>query len=30
MKRLKTLCVVLLIVFFGSLYQGAVMPFIEG
>jgi hypothetical protein len=30
MKRLKTLCVILLIVFFGSLYQGAVMPFIEG
>lgn len=30
MKRLKTLCIVLLIVFFGSLYQGAVMPFIEG
>ena len=30
MKRIKTLCVVLLIVFFGSLYQGAVMPFIEG
>lgn len=30
MKRLKTLCIVLLIVFFGSLYQGAVIPFIEG
>lgn len=30
MKRIKTLCIVLLIVFFGSLYQGAVMPFIEG
>lgn len=30
MKRLKTLCVVLLIIFFGSLFQGAVMPFIEG
>ncbi|MBP1676790.1 MAG: hypothetical protein H6Q20_1349 [Bacteroidetes bacterium] len=30
MKRLKTLCIILLIVFFGSLYQGAIMPFIEG
>lgn len=30
MKRIKTLCVVLLIVFFGSVYQGAVLPFIEG
>lgn len=30
MKRLKTLCIVLLFIFFGSLYQGAVMPFIEG
>ncbi|MBN2766071.1 MAG: DUF2975 domain-containing protein [Paludibacteraceae bacterium] len=30
MKRLKSLCIVLLIIFFGSLYQGAVMPFIEG
>lgn len=30
MKRIKILCIVLLIVFFGSLYQGAVMPFIEG
>ena len=30
MKRIKTLCIVLLIIFFGSLYQGAVMPFIEG
>ena len=30
MKRLKLLCVVLLVVFFGSIYQGAVLPFIEG
>jgi len=30
MKRLKTLCLILLIIFFGSLYQGAVLPFIEG
>jgi hypothetical protein len=30
MKRLKTLCIILLVVFFGSLYQGAVLPFIEG
>lgn len=30
MERLKVLCVVLLIVFFGSLYQGAVVPFIDG
>ena len=30
MKRIKTLCVVLLIVFFGSVYQGAILPFIEG
>lgn len=30
MERLKALCVILLIVFFGSLYQGAVLPFIDG
>jgi len=30
MKRIKTLCVVLLIVFFGSVYVGAILPFIEG
>ena len=30
MKRLKTLCIILLIVFFGSIYQGAVLPFVEG
>ena len=30
MKRIKTLCVILLVVFFGSLYQGAILPFIEG
>lgn len=30
MKRIKTLCIILLIIFFGSLYQGAVLPFIEG
>ncbi|MDD3078557.1 MAG: DUF2975 domain-containing protein [Paludibacter sp.] len=30
MKRLQILCIILLIVFFGSLYQGAIMPFVEG
>ncbi len=30
MERLKTLCIVLLIVFFASMYQGAVLPFIDG
>lgn len=30
MERLKTLCIVLLLVFFASMYQGAVLPFIEG
>lgn len=30
MKRIKTLCLILLIIFFGSLYQGAVLPFVEG
>lgn len=30
MKRLKALCIVLLIVFFASMYQGAVLPFIDG
>ena len=30
MKRIKTLCVILLVVFFGSLFQGAVLPFVEG
>lgn len=30
MKRIKILCIVLLIVFFGSIYQGAILPFIEG
>ncbi|MCE5331592.1 MAG: DUF2975 domain-containing protein [Bacteroidales bacterium] len=30
MKRIKTLCIILLIIFFGSLYQGAILPFIEG
>jgi len=30
MERLKALCFVLLIVFFASMYQGAVLPFIEG
>lgn len=30
MKRIKTLCVVLLIVFFGSVYEGAILPFIDG
>lgn len=30
MERLKALCIVLLVVFFVSLYQGAILPFIEG
>lgn len=30
MKQLKILSVVLLVVFLGSLYQGAVLPFLEG
>ncbi len=30
MKRLKILCVILLVIFFGSIYQGAVLPFVEG
>lgn len=30
MKRIKILCVVLLIFFFGSLYQIAILPFVEG
>ncbi len=30
MERLKTLCIILLLVFFASMYQGAVLPFIEG
>lgn len=30
MKRLKTLCIILLVVFFGSLYQGAILPFVDG
>lgn len=30
MERLKALCFVLLIVFFASMYQGAVLPFIDG
>lgn len=30
MKRIKTLCIVLLIVFFGSVYEGAILPFIDG
>lgn len=30
MERLKALCIALLIVFFASMYQGAVLPFIEG
>lgn len=30
MKRIKTLCLILLVIFFGSLYQGAVLPFVEG
>ncbi len=30
MKRLKALCIALLIVFFASMYQGAVLPFIDG
>lgn len=30
MQRLKSLCILLLIVFFASLYQGAILPFIDG
>lgn len=30
MKRIKSLCIILLIIFFASLYQGAVVPFIDG
>lgn len=30
MKRIKILCIILLVVFFGSIYQGAVLPFVEG
>lgn len=30
MERIKALCVVLLVVFFASLFQGAVLPIIEG
>ncbi|HJV78280.1 MAG TPA: DUF2975 domain-containing protein [Paludibacter sp.] len=30
MKRIKTLCIVLLIVFFGNVYEGAILPFIDG
>jgi hypothetical protein len=30
MKRIKTLCIVLLVVFFGSMYQGVVVPFVDG
>lgn len=30
MERLKALCIVLLIVFFASMFQGAIIPFIEG
>lgn len=30
MQRIKTLCIILLIVFFGSIYQSAVLPFIDG
>jgi len=30
MERLKVLCIVLLLVFFASMYQGAVLPFIDG
>lgn len=30
MKRIKLLCIVLLIVFIGNMYQGVVLPFVEG
>jgi len=30
MERLKVLCIILLLVFFASMYQGAVIPFFEG
>lgn len=30
LKRIKMLCIILLFIFFGSLYQDAILPFIEG
>lgn len=30
MKRIKIFCIILLAVFFGSIYQGAILPFVEG
>jgi len=30
MKRIKILCIILLVVFFGSIYQEAILPFVEG
>ena len=30
MKRIKALCIVLLIVFFGSVYESAILPFMDG
>jgi hypothetical protein len=30
MNRIKILCIILLVVFFGSIYQGAILPFVEG
>lgn len=30
MKRIKVLCIVLLVVFFGSIYQSSILPFLEG
>ncbi len=30
LNRIKTLCIILLVVFFGSLYQGAIIPFTDG
>ena len=30
MKQIKVLCIILLLVFFGSIYLGAILPFVEG
>lgn len=30
MARIKILCIILLVVFFSSIYQGAILPFVEG
>ena len=30
MKRIKLLCIILLIIFFGSLFQAVILPFVDG